>query len=272
VGEGPSTRVGPSAPIVKPLDDLAWEDIEDVFAGRRIALRVPQFYPEQLCEQFAERIAAHSSSENYPAFHNVKRIGKAIGEAASDPAKMQEYYSLVHAAHREVRELFQPYLAPMDKFRLVLQEVWPAGSQIERLNGLPMFCGLTRTYGEGAEILPHQDMTHWHLPAAAAAKSLITQGAANVHLSAADDGGELEVWSLTLRDRDEYERFQTEGHYGLDRERLGPPAFSVKPQPDLSVNRCAATDAVKPRVCQTSGVDRLTEIPEDYSAVSYMSS
>jgi hypothetical protein len=59
---------------------------------------------------------------------------------------------------------------------------------------------------------------------------MITQGAANVYLSVAEQGGELELWPYGLTDQAQYEDFQTPGDYGLDRCKIGPSVLRSKPE------------------------------------------
>jgi hypothetical protein len=172
----------------------------------------------------------HDSVESYEVAPDILKRGKSIFDAASDPRALEEYYDVAPSALAELRKFFDPYLAPMDKLRLVLQERWPGGGLIESLHGRPMFCGLIRAFGETSEGRPHQDMTHWDVPGSEPARTLITQFAANVYLSVAEDGGELELWPYGFSNQQEYDRCKTAGDYGLDRAKIGPSLVVIEPQ------------------------------------------
>jgi len=219
----------PATAIIQNSPTIDGRAISDIVSGRLVALRVADFYPKNLCDQFSERIAHYQHVGHYPLQPDVKKIGKAIYDAAADPPALEDYYATAHDALVQMRNFFHPYLSPMDKIRLVLQEVWPAGSMIESLHGKLMFCGLVRMYLTGSEARPHQDMTHWDIPDSPAAKTLVTQIAANIYLAPGDDGGNLELWSYGITDRDEYDRARTPSDYGLDRKKLLMSVAEIKP-------------------------------------------
>jgi hypothetical protein len=216
--------------FVRTTDRFEWQDLVDLVDGGIVALRLVEFYPADMCRRFSASIMSHRRAEHYAVAPDIKKVGKAIFDAASDPSQLEEYYRTALPALEDLRQFFQPYLAPIDKLRLLLQERWPAGSLIESLHGRPMFCGLIRAFGEGSEARPHQDMTHWDVPDSVPARSLKTQIATNVYMAAAERGGDLELWTSGIADPKTYAQLQTPGDYGLDRARIGASAVRIKPQ------------------------------------------
>jgi Flp pilus assembly CpaE family ATPase len=70
----------------------------------------------------------------------VKRIGRAVAESAADPDQLGDYYNSALEAMQRLRRLFHPYLAPMDKLRLILNransKVRLDASEVERTLGV----------------------------------------------------------------------------------------------------------------------------------------
>jgi hypothetical protein len=158
--------------LVQTAPVIAASDIDHIVTGRRLPLRILDFYPKTLCDQYTKAILKYKRVGHYLLQPDVKKIGKAIYDAATDPKALDDYYASAGNALIEMRDFFHPYLSPMDKLRLQLQEVWPAGSVIENLHCKLMFCGLVRAFPTGSEARPHQDMTHWDVPDSQAAKTL----------------------------------------------------------------------------------------------------
>lgn len=215
---------------LRSVADLNEAAFVQLASGPALAIRVPGFFPGDLCSAFADKILMSSELESYAVAPDIKKIGKAVFDAAEDPEQLEEYYQRAASDLRLMRSYFQPYLAPMDKLRLVLQECWPWGSMIEALHPPRlMFAGLIRVFGEGAEARPHQDMTNWDVPDCEPAQTLLTQFACNTYLKTSEQGGCLELWDRTFQTKGQYDRTQVPGDYGLDRDRLGPPAVTIHP-------------------------------------------
>lgn len=215
--------------LVRTTQLICAEDIISLAEGPLLALRLPHFFPIKLCDEFTPGIISHPETEYYAVAPDIKKIGKAIFDAASDPLALDNYYENAPRALQQIRQFFHPYLSPMDKLRLILQEAWLPGAIIENLHGKPMFCGLVRAFHGGAEARPHQDMTHWDVPESAAAQTLATQIACNVYLETAIRGGELELWDYGITDPTEYSATQTEDDYGLNRQKIASSSVRVSP-------------------------------------------
>jgi hypothetical protein len=216
--------------LIRTVKELSYQDFEDIQSGKILAIRVQDFYPKSECKRAALRLVNDDKLDSYAVAPNIHRRGKAIFDAASDPQKLDEYYRVAGPALKEIRRFFHPYIAPMDKLRLELQEIWPGGSTLENLHGRLMFCGLTRLFKAGSFALPHTDQTHWDVPESRAAWSLQTQFAANVYLQPALKGGGLELWETKISSKEEYDSLCIPNSYGLDHKKIGPSSALLYPQ------------------------------------------
>lgn len=217
-------------PDIRVVEELRQNDIIELELGNIVGIRVPGYYDTTLCQEAATKVINKPDLEAYDVAPDIGKIGKAIFDAASDRNALSEYYERAPHDLKMMRKFFAPYLSPMDKVRLDLQEIWPAGSYLERLHGQTMFCGLVRVFKEGSEARPHQDMAHWDVPESAPAHALKTQMAMNIYLSSAEEGGELELWKYGIRDEAQYDATKEAGDYGLSRAKIGPSSAKVRPE------------------------------------------
>ena len=124
------------------------------------------------------------------------------------------------------REFFEPYLSPMDRLRLELDEEWKHGASLLDLGDGKMFCGLFRVLSGG--VLAHEDKLerdhHRELPERL---NYTAQLAANIYLNVPDQGGNILSWNKSLGDH-EYDELRGDS-YGIEPKLLGPESSSIKP-------------------------------------------
>jgi hypothetical protein len=217
-------------PEIRTVEELRQSDLVDLELGNIVGIRVPGYYDATRCLDAAMRVMQKPELEAYEVAPDIQKIGKAVFDAATDKNALAEYYRRAPNDLKMLRGFFAPYLAPMDKLRLDLQEIWPAGSMLERFHGQTMFCGLVRVFREGSEARPHQDMAQWDVPEALPAHTLKTQMAVNIYLKGAEEGGELELWNYGIRNKVQYDAHKTQGDYGLNRQRIGASSAKVRPE------------------------------------------
>lgn len=203
---------------------LSFSLIERLASGALLACRIPDYYDARRGAHAVERLVRSPAFSHYdsPGAENIGHIGKSAFEGAD-----HEYYAQATTNIQAVRAAFAPLQNPMDRFRCELGEICPGGAQLANLGRGPMFVGLVRTFADGAEALPHNDIVQRDV-AGAEGVPVGFQFAANIHLSAADQGGELELWDRPITN-EEYEALRLPNSYGLDRRALGAPDLSLKP-------------------------------------------
>jgi hypothetical protein len=156
----------------------------------------------------------------------------------STPEGKKRYIAEAMPTVRALRSIWAPYLSPIDRLRLELQESWPAGANLEYLDGEALFVGQARVFGDRGA-LPHQDFMPWELgslsTAPRQASPIYSQLTANIYLQTPDSGGELQLWSVGY-DHDEYIGLREQpGVPGLDRARIPEPTVQITPEPGMLV-------------------------------------
>ena len=153
--------------------------------------------------------------------------------------QLDRYYTQAVPAIQAIRSCFAPHVNPIDALRLQLDEQWPTGAHVERLDGErgAMMVGLVRVIPPHKTVLAHQDHLDWDMhgsplfaQSSVLQQPLAAQLTANVYLQMPAEGGELCLWSSTCS-RAEYDDL-SDGDYGVrDAEaKLGPPDVVLRPE------------------------------------------
>lgn len=235
------------------LDPL---NLIDIIKGEIMFIRIPNFMSQEVCQFVSEKIlhgykveeAATKTGLTYSELlkankqqtHSSKQyfneVGMSYFETTFDSTigwnkipskeKKSNYYENATESIELTRTLFSPYLSPIDKLRLELDDRWPLGSIRLNLNDGKMFCGLLRVLS--GEVLAHDDKLerdHGPLPDHL---NYLGQFATNTYLKVPEKGGELLLWNISLDDK-EYDRMRGDS-YGISFDKLGSPAAVVTPQ------------------------------------------
>lgn len=215
-------------------DRLTRDSLLRLAAGQAIAIVVPGYYPAELCRDAAGRLLDDAWFGEYENVPGVYKWGLNTYEGLSSVEREKRYFDRAVPAIQALRETWRPHLSPIDRLRLELQESWPAGANMEYLDGRALFVGQARVFQKGDGALPHQDFLPWELidlrkSGSAEGTELVGQLTANLYLRTPETGGELELWSAGYDHADYDERRAEAGSYGLDRDRLPEPTAVIKP-------------------------------------------
>jgi hypothetical protein len=205
------------------LPALQRSSLTALFQVEALAVVVPGYVDPELARSVGRKIAEDPGLEDHyyaplakggqqreRVSLGVSRLGIAFntvfGEAADGP-KAQRYYAAALDHMRKIRAFFSPNLAPIDRLRLELDELWPEGANLGTFHGQKMSAGVPRVTHPDSELLetqPHVDSLPCEL-------QLDGQYSANVYLSVPPEGGELLLWPSQVLTQEQIEAKQAMG-------------------------------------------------------------
>lgn len=236
-------------------DDLQATDVLAVAesGSGSLAVMVRDYYSKAACDEMAARLlAAPQLWTSYPVGSGAEHIGTSGGalfncvgdELSSDCI---EYFEKAPSRNRALREVLAPWIHPADRVRIELDNEWPAGATLLRVEGRPSFYGLCRLVRAGGGIEPHTDRADWDLPRPETA-GFRTQLFLNVYLSQAEYGGDLELWDIEVPKKSDYDALRSkEASYALDRDLLPESTETISVEPGtLLIAAASKPHAVTP--------------------------
>lgn len=220
------------------IQSLALEDV--------LAIHVKNFIPRELVDCIAQKILT-TEYEHYLNAPSIGRIGMAFYETERRPELLETYFKSALKNINDLRKRCAPYASPIDTLRCTLDEVWPAGANLESMYGRKMFIGLSRMVEPDVYFLAHHDIFAKDAPDSYKAHSLQSQFACNVYLDMPMNGGELQIWEKELTPQ-EFDDIRGKS-YGVDPSLLGNPSLQIKPEPgDLIIFNSRKMHAVAPGI------------------------
>lgn len=222
-----STKIIESYPV-HVAEQLTYEDLQDVIDGKYAAIRIKGFCSKNICRIVTNRMLHHKNRGNFNKASAIGRIGVAHFEINS-PDAFEHYHQNAIQFTWQLRDAFYPYLSPVDKIRLLLEETWPAGAQLEMLYGRKCFVGICRIMDPSVELLAHNDRLDRDSPDSLQARSLVSQLSACVYIQVPDEGGGLRLWNKEPASEEEYAKLKA-GKYGIEMGKLGMPDHVIEPE------------------------------------------
>ncbi|RHZ35192.1 2OG-Fe(II) oxygenase [endosymbiont GvMRE of Glomus versiforme] len=217
----------PTTEIIR-VDSLNYQCLCDFFDGKIFVLRVPKFCDNNIIKHGLKNIQKHEIIDysNVVEVGKIRDLGMAYYEVKDRPSK-NLYYEQVTTSINALRKAFCPFLSPIDKIRLLLDEQWERGASRLNLGGGNMFVGLMRASEE--ELFPHEDKLERDDRNVISKFNYMTQAAFNCYLKIPETGGALQLWNTSLED-DEY-KILSDGCYGIkNKSLLPPPVVTIYPE------------------------------------------
>lgn len=193
------------------------------------AIHVQDYSPVEVAAQVAQKAI------NHPEFgHYHKQFTSSVGrvhmphiDTKWDSELTAKYHDNALPAIADVRSLFHPYLSPVDRVRLELQELWPAGANLLRLRGRACFVGAFRVFQPTtSQFYPHNDAIDQETDAPEI-DGVLNQLVANIYLQVPDTGGDLHLW---LREPTPEETEKILDVEGLHPDTVEPPVLRIHPE------------------------------------------
>ncbi|MFD4367080.1 2OG-Fe(II) oxygenase [Rhodococcus sp. NPDC058521] len=212
--------------VTTTIREFSADDLLQLLKGDVYAVRVRDVVAgaalDGLRTQFVGR-DDHGPLGTDPQF---RRIGYAFSEVAvGDEAT---YFEEAPEHRKHLRELAAPYGYPTDTIRILLDETWPSGTTLLTSESRKFFAGVVRYQQAGVDLEPHTDNVQRNLPDEDIL-GIRRQLSVNVYLDVPDRGGELEIWDSYPSEGD-YRALSGERVWGVDRDAVGEPALTVRPQ------------------------------------------
>ena len=136
-------------------DDLLATDVLAVAEGQALAVVVHDYYSKAACDALAaDLMGAPELWTTYPVESGAGHIGTSggalfncVGDELSPDC--EEYFEKAPSRNHALRAVLAPRIHPADRVRIEMDNEWPAGTTLLRINGRPAFYGLCRYVNSG---------------------------------------------------------------------------------------------------------------------------
>ncbi|GIX97154.1 fe2OG dioxygenase domain-containing protein [Caerostris extrusa] len=223
--------------LVLETEELTADALADLFNDKICVLCVKNYIPDFVSEKL-DAFLREKGSDPYTheirkngkvdlQYFGVNRYGYPLNSIYTDETgeNLEKYLKEALPTMRSIRKAAAPYLSPIDKFRVELDEAWPKKANVATFKGQKTLCGIGRimptSLSKLSEVHPHFDAVP-----VSCFPDIHKQFTANFYLNVPDQGGELEIWNVPPLDISTIEEFKIPEDW---RSQL-PASIKVKPE------------------------------------------
>lgn len=203
--------------------------LDSLFNKTIDAIRIKQYFSKNDSENISLKIRKSKLFGNYINAPKIGRIGQAFFECQNDPISLKRYQDFSISWINEMRKDITPYISPIDRFRLELDEVWPYHCNLAKIGEHKLFVGLVREFQKGAYAEPHNDVISWDL-VDSMQTNISNQLAVNIYLEVPEKGGALKLWDEWPQTKEDYNNMRIEDSYGVKEEMLNSDYIEITPE------------------------------------------
>jgi len=231
------TQSSPLNPVVY-TDALSETLLKQLFSHQICVICIRDYISKNVCSKIHERLVFDPQVNNYThdietknqikeVYYGVKRFGYPLNQIYNDTdgKKTETYFKQALPTIKKIRDISSPFLSPIDRLRLELDEHWSFGANLARIEGKKALSGIFRIMpaelSNLSEDNPHCDsVLDKYFP------TIKGQFAASIYLNVPTQGGELEIWDVPPFSNDEMNDF---GPISSWRSKLNE-SIKIKPE------------------------------------------
>lgn len=189
---------------VVTADKLSNELLEKLFNNEILALHIPGFCSEDVCNKVAENALRKKTRnwsvrdvENNYKKSDVNVIGNPFNLSISSDKSWEQYFNESNTIIDEIRELSEGMLSPLDKFRLEADEIYKYGLNVRSYQNNKMTPGLVRIMNDNTDDNVKMPL-NCHVDDTPIISNKKGQYSVNIYVKPAKEGGEFAIWDPNI--------------------------------------------------------------------------
>lgn len=218
------------------------QSLTDLITNKISAIRIENFMMETERDIALRNIRYHTQNTTYLWASDFSVIGTSVGEAHESEEKERSYFAQAADTNRLLQNSVFPFGSPMSRVGKMVLDAWAPGLKIAHRDDQTFLPEIVRHWRTGGGAHPHIDQTVTPLLSHLGLQKRL---GCNVYMDMPSEGGSIEFWNRQFSD-EEYEAAKR-ADYGLDRDILGKPSLTIRPNaPEMVLFDASQPHAVEP--------------------------